>query len=336
VKRPFDFSPFMASLYGFAFTQDNRMPVIARDNVRGGSSIKAVKSAVYSAEASYWKPELRDPIYSGWAAADDPKYIAMFDPSNEWDLDEYVGEYLDERDSNDPCGNILYYVPAVSPYYRETPMHELPVYTYGRAVCLKALPQLESRFCVFHIYPNGSVLYTVNKGVGYIEGRKTISDLFWDAETDTVKIKVYMCDREGGEFVEDIPSEDRLWKKPLSTCSEFFHSIYYSKLIYGSISEDDFSKIGGGSERHKRNMLLEVFTMTIDKLLCNGEPKLEGEHEVVRGRLHTATEYPHPEDAFDIWSKAGGYGLASRVELSVYDCDRLANIRNRTLSVVFR
>ena len=329
MKKPYDFSTFMASLYGFAFTQDNRMPVTDYTwDSRFTAQYSPVKSAVSAAEAMYWDPNLSDPVHLAWTGGDKPKYQALFDRSNEWGLKEYVAGYLSKRKKTDSSRKALYYSERVYPWRRHTPFEGLPEYAAGESVCLKDLPYVESRFNTYHIYPNGSVLYCSNLGQGYIEGFRVLAEMFWDADKDKVTLNVYLCDKGTAYELKEgeVPPEaDRLWCKPISTSGEFFHSLYYAKLIYGSISESDFSVLGGHNNRGKRTFQVESFTTMLDTLLRTGKPALSGEHKVVKGRLHTAVDVPagceDPDsifDFFDVWTKAGGYGLATSAELSLY------------------
>ncbi len=320
----------MASLYGFAFAQDNRMPLLPRDG--GEYSTAAVKSAVCSAEAMYWDSDLRDSVHLAWTGVDKPRYRALFDPSNEWSLDEYITYYLDNRTEIDPSRKALYYTGQVDPWYRRTPMEGLPSYTRNQAVIIKGLPYVESKYNSYFIYPNGCVLYTTNMGQGYVEGYRTLGEIFWDAEEDIVYLNVYLCDKTANERMmgdEDDLEANRLWCKPLSTSAEFFHSLYYTRLVYGSISDEEFSIIGGHNRKGRRVSLVDGLTQSLDRMLrqIDNAPALLKENVVLKGKFQTALRVPEGKKRSEVvpftssiwaWGPAGGYGLAPRVEVTVY------------------
>lgn len=339
MQRPYDFSSFMASLYGVAFTQDNRIPVISRDSEPDSKDIKAVKSAVCSAEGSYWASSMRDPIFSGWVLKDIPKYRSMFDASNAWSMDQYVKEFLDHRQVGDPMCRALFYNPLLN-LTVNSPLTGLPDYVRKEAVCIQALPHVESSFGIYKIFPNGSFLYTIDLGLGYVEGFRSISDMFWDSDNDHVILNVYLCKvPPAEEVVEEEPP--RLWCKPLTSYSDFFHSLYYSKLIYGSISEDDFSVIGGGSNTRRRNDHAMKFTCRMDYLIRREQPDLGATYSskelvVENGRVIFPKSSDKAEGAFGVWTRSGGYALANSIDFSLYHCDDDGKTSSRELRVEFK
>jgi hypothetical protein len=280
---------------------------------------------------------MRDPIFSGWVLKDMPKYRSMFDESNAWTMDQYVKGFLDHRQAGDPMCRVLYYNPLLN-LTVNSPLTDLPDYVRKEAVCVHSLPHMESSYGVYKVFPNGSILYTMDLGSAYVEGFRSIADLFWDPDKDRVTMNVYLCNRS---YDESEAGEHRPWCKPFGSDLDFFNSLYYSKLIYGSISEEDFSVIGGGSNTSRRYRYTSTFAQVIDLLVRKGQPNLldpdiDRELVVENGRFTCPKANAKAEGAFEAWTRAGGYALANSIDFSLYLCDHNMKATRKDLSIKLR
>jgi hypothetical protein len=249
--KPYPFSDFISSLYGFIYSTatPNVVGVCKKYDSNRGVDISDVSSSISVGDSSYWDPALKDEITASWLASDIPKYFSLFSRSNEWDYHQFL-KHVKASDYSRPeshVGRLTY----------ETTL--APMIPGSREALTGVMIDGGSTEVVSVVGPGGRVVVKCPISKDRVSYTPRLTEYMWDPDTDHLDIYLASVTQAvyGGELMVPILSHESSLQDEYEV--KALLGIYFAKLIRGEHSPDVFRVYGGAANSGERRWAVRQF-----------------------------------------------------------------------------